>query len=145
MYDTRPGRSRAARQVAHGLSIAETLRRDLAPAWRPVAARHAARDGGAGARRAASTALLHVAATLEGPVVSVLCLVARGRPRDGGGGGGAAGAQRALAPVYGAHVVGLLGAATYSVRGAAMAAAEMAQVPVLVLVSGAPVRALAWP
>jgi len=82
-----------------------------------VAARRAARGGGAGARRAASTALLHVAATLEVPVVSVLCLVARGRPRGGaGGGGGAAGAQRALAPVYGAHVVGLLAAATYSVR-----------------------------
>lgn len=123
-------------QVAHLLSIAAMLRADLAPAWRPVAARRAGRSARLRrhARAAAGAALRRVALTLEVPVVSALFLATRagsdGGPGGGPGGGpahrggdraptgadAAAAWRRHLKPVYAAHVVGLLGAATYSVR-----------------------------
>jgi hypothetical protein len=61
-------------QVAHLLSIARMLHDDLAPAWRPAAARTRSRRKRSRLTYLSSTHL-HVACSLDVPLVSAMVLV----------------------------------------------------------------------
>lgn len=63
-------------QVAHVLSIVRTLQGDLAPAWQPAAAaRSAARRRPSSRPSFLSSSHLHIACTLDVPLVSAIVMV----------------------------------------------------------------------
>ena len=62
-------------QVAHVLSIMRTLQADLAPAWRPAAARTRSRRRSRSKLSYLSSSHLHVACTLHVPLISSIIMV----------------------------------------------------------------------
>ena len=64
-------------QVAHVLSIARTLQADLAPAWRPAAARTKGRKRSRSKLSYMSSSHLHVACTLHIPLISSIIMVSQ--------------------------------------------------------------------
>ncbi|BDA48870.1 hypothetical protein COCOBI_12-5530 [Coccomyxa sp. Obi] len=123
-------------QVAHVLSIVRTLQGDLAPAWQPAAAaRSAARRRPSSRPSFLSSSHLHIACTLDVPLISAIVMVSKDSSNavagtDGGtrfrrwewgrqiGEGQAAHAwSRFLTPLYGIQVIGLLASMTYSGTG----------------------------
>ncbi len=62
-------------QVAHVLSIMRTLQADLAPAWRPAAARSRSRRRSRSKLSYLSSSHLHVACTLHVPLISSIIMV----------------------------------------------------------------------
>jgi hypothetical protein len=62
-------------QVAHVLSIVRTLQADLAPAWRPAAARSRKRSRTRSKLSYLSSSHLHVACTLHVPLISSIIMV----------------------------------------------------------------------
>ena len=64
-------------QVAHVLSIMRTLQADLAPAWRPAAARTRSRRRSRSKLSYLSSSHLHVACTLHVPLISSIIMVRR--------------------------------------------------------------------
>lgn len=62
-------------QVAHVLSIVRTLQADLAPAWRPAAARTKRQTRSRSKLSYLSSSHLHVACTLHVPLISSIITV----------------------------------------------------------------------
>lgn len=61
-------------QVAHVLSIVRTLQGDLAPAWQPAAARSAPRQRASSRPSFLSSSHLHIACTLDVPLISAIVM-----------------------------------------------------------------------
>lgn len=69
-------------QVAHVLSILRTLQGDLAPAWQPAAARSRSLRPRRGSRLTYLTSThLHIACTLDVPLISAIVMVGAARWR----------------------------------------------------------------
>ena len=64
-------------QVAHVLSIVRTLQADLAPAWRPAAARTKRQKRARSKLSYLSSSHLHVACTLHVPLISSIIMVSQ--------------------------------------------------------------------
>lgn len=62
-------------QVAHVLSIVRTLQADLAPAWQPAAARSSTRQRPGSRPAYLSSSHLHIACTLDVPLISAIVMV----------------------------------------------------------------------
>lgn len=64
-------------QVAHVLSLVRTLQADLAPAWRPAAARTKRQKRSRSKLSYMSSSHLHVACTLHIPLISSIIMVSQ--------------------------------------------------------------------